>query len=193
MERPRRPRRHGGGVRDPGAGVGIVDSANNQDRERRMQIDEGMYLAFAGISADGRVLASKMRLECQSYRYSMGAAPSVGYVARYVGGLQHRYTRTGGARPYGVACLVAGFDEDTLLPCLFRSEPSGAFAEWTASAVGKASEKALRKLESVPDLGVLDWQGTAEASARAALAGGAESCDVFVLRLKDEGGSMEKK
>ena len=49
------------------------------------KIDEGVYLAFAGISADGRVLASKMRLECQSYRYSMGAAPSVGYIARYVG------------------------------------------------------------------------------------------------------------
>ena len=57
------------------------------------------------------------------------------------GGLQHRYTRTGGARPYGVACLVAGFDEDTLLPSVFRSEPSGAFAEWSASAVGKGSEK----------------------------------------------------
>ena len=61
--------------------------------------------------------------------------------ASRVGGLQHRYTRIGGARPYGVACLVAGFDEDTLLPSVFRSEPSGAFAEWTASAVGKGSDK----------------------------------------------------
>ena len=50
-----------------------------------VKIDEGVYLAFAGISADGRVLASKIRLECQSYRYSMGAVPSVGYIARYVG------------------------------------------------------------------------------------------------------------
>jgi len=57
------------------------------------------------------------------------------------GGLQHRYTRTGGARPCGVASLVAGFGEDTLLPSVFRSEPSGAFAEWSASAVGKGSDK----------------------------------------------------
>lgn len=42
-------------------------------------------MAFAGVSADGRVLASKIRLECQTYRYSMGAAPSMGYIARYVG------------------------------------------------------------------------------------------------------------
>lgn len=53
------------------------------------KIDEGVFLAFAGISADGRVLASKIRLECQSYRYSMGAAPSVGYIARYVGESTH--------------------------------------------------------------------------------------------------------
>eukprot|EP00903_Cladosiphon_okamuranus_P013017 g12145.t1 len=185
--RRRKRRHHGdGGVRDPGVGVGIVDRANSQDL-KLCEIDEGVYLAFAGISADGRVLASKIRLECQSYHYSMGAAPSVGYIARYIGGLQHRYTRTGGARPYGVACLVAGFDEDTLLPSVFRSEPSGAFAEWTASAVGKGSEKALAKLESVPDFCALDWLGTTEASVRAALAGGAKECDVLVLRRKVEG------
>ena len=62
------------------------------------------------------------------------------HVLACAGGLQHRYTRTGGARPYGVSCLIAGFD-DNGRPCVFRSEPSGAFAEWTASAVGKASEK----------------------------------------------------
>lgn len=49
------------------------------------QVDAGVFLAFAGISADGRVLASKIRLECQNYRYSMGAAPSVGYIAKFVG------------------------------------------------------------------------------------------------------------
>ncbi len=42
--------------------------------------------------------------------------------------------------------------------------------------------QALGKLESVPDLGALDWRGTAEAAVRAALAGGAKECDVLVLR-----------
>lgn len=66
------------------------------------KIDEGVYLAFAGISADGRVLASKMRLECQSYRYSMGAAPSVGYIARYVGESTSAYLLLGLARFIGL-------------------------------------------------------------------------------------------
>lgn len=49
------------------------------------EVDEGVFLTFAGISADGRVLASKIRLECQNYRYGMGVAPSMGYIARYIG------------------------------------------------------------------------------------------------------------
>lgn len=40
----------------------------------------------------------------------------------------------------------------------------------------------MGKLEAVPDLGALDWRGTAEAAVRAALAGGAKECDVLVLR-----------
>lgn len=58
----------------------------------------------------------------------------------FSGGLQHRFTRTGGARPYGVSCLLVGFDENAC-PRVFRSEPSGAYAEWVASAVGKAWDK----------------------------------------------------
>ena len=61
-----------------------------------VKVDEGVYMAFAGVSADGRVLASKIRLECQSYRYSMGAAPSMGYIARYVGECIRHTTRAVG-------------------------------------------------------------------------------------------------
>ncbi|CAM9994186.1 unnamed protein product, partial [Discosporangium mesarthrocarpum] len=135
-------RRDGGGLKAGGVrGGGVVDDSNNQDR-KLCKLDEGVYLAFAGLSADGRVLSSKIRVECQSYRYSMGAAPTIGHIAKYVGGLQHRYTRTGGARPYGVSCLIVGFDEDNT-PRVFRSEPSGMFAEWTASTIGRGSDKVV--------------------------------------------------
>lgn len=42
--------------------------------------------------------------------------------------------------------------------------------------------QALGKLEAVPDMAALDWRGTAEATVRATLAGGAPECDVLVLR-----------
>ncbi|CAM9285888.1 unnamed protein product [Choristocarpus tenellus] len=161
-------------------GGGVVDDANNQDR-KLCEVDEGVYLAFAGLSADGRVLSSKIRHECQSYRYGMGAAPTVEHIAKYVGSLQHRYTRTGGARPHGVSCLIAGFDEDEC-PRVFLSEPSGAFAEWTASAVGRGSEKALASLEKDLNLESLDSRGTAEAAVRATLTGKATDCQVLLLQ-----------
>lgn len=34
----------------------------------------------------------------------------------------------------------------------------------------------------MPDIGLLDWRGTAEAAVRATLAGGARECDVVVIR-----------
>ena len=69
-----------------------------------VKVDEGVYMAFAGVSADGRVLASKIRLECQSYRYSMGAAPSIDYIARYVG-----EWRQHAARAVGRVCRRIGW------------------------------------------------------------------------------------
>lgn len=50
------------------------------------------------------------------------------------------------------------------------------------AAVALSSPQALSKLESVSDFGLLDWRDTAEVAVRAALVGGAQSCDVLVLR-----------
>lgn len=44
------------------------------------------------------------------------------------------------------------------------------------------ANQALGKLESLPEMSALDWRGTADATVRAALAGGARECDVLVLR-----------
>jgi proteasome alpha subunit len=46
-----------------------------------------------------------------------------------------RYTQVGGARPFGVALLVAGVDRDGT-PRLYETDPSGTSHEWRAVAVG---------------------------------------------------------
>lgn len=63
------------------------------------------------------------------------------------------------------------------MPCLYD----------TKYVCVKTAVQALGKLESVQDLGALDWRGTAEAAVRAALAGGAKECDVLVLRRRVDG------
>ncbi|CAN0504215.1 unnamed protein product, partial [Ectocarpus sp. 8 AP-2014] len=43
-----------------------------------VKIDSHITLAFAGLTADARVLVDKARLECQSYRLTCEDAPSIG-------------------------------------------------------------------------------------------------------------------
>ncbi|CAM9336642.1 unnamed protein product, partial [Chrysoparadoxa australica] len=127
--------------------LSLLANSSESHRQKLCKVDEHVWLAFAGLSADGRVLVGKVRLECQQYRYTYGTAPPVEHVTRFVSEMQHRYTRLGGARPFGVSCIVVGFDEEGH-PRVFRNDPSGSFAEWRATATGKDSPKAMEVLEA---------------------------------------------
>ena len=44
-------------------------------------------------------------------------------------GLKQKYTQSNGRRPFGISCLLAGFDYDGI-PHLYQTEPSGIYYEW---------------------------------------------------------------
>lgn len=47
-------------------------------------IDDHVMLAFAGLSADARVLVDRARIECQSYKLTLEDPVTVAYISRYI-------------------------------------------------------------------------------------------------------------
>ncbi|KAF6010757.1 Proteasome subunit alpha type-4 [Brettanomyces bruxellensis] len=104
------------------------------------KIDNHVQLAFAGLSADARILIDKARVEAQSYRLTLEDPASIEYMTRYIAGVQQRYTQSGGTRPFGIATLVAGFDANDKTPRLYLTEPSGIYSAWKANSIGRSSK-----------------------------------------------------
>ena len=103
-------------------------------------------MAYSGLTADGRILANKARIECQSYRLNYDDSPPVEYISKYVAETKQKYTQKGGVRPFGISCLIAGFDVSGK-PHLYYTDPSGSFSEWKAQSCGRNSKQVSEFLE----------------------------------------------
>ena len=111
------------------------------------RIDSHIAMSFAGIIADSRSLSDYARLESQSFRYSLDISPTVDIIAKRIAFKMQEYTQKGGVRPFGLSCIIGGFDEGKDEPKLFLTDPSGQVSMWKAGAIGKNSDKVLGILE----------------------------------------------
>lgn len=109
-------------------------------------LDDHVVMAFAGLTADARILINRAQIECQSHKLTVEDPVTLEYITRYIAGLKQKYTQSNGRRPFGISCLIGGFDYDGH-PHLFQTEPSGIYYEWKANATGRSAKTVREFLE----------------------------------------------
>jgi proteasome alpha subunit len=132
--------------------------------EKIHEIDDHVGVASAGHVADARQLIDFARRQAQVNRLRYDEPASVESLTKEVTDYIQQYTQTGGARPFGVALLVAGIEDGE--PRLFETDPSGTPYEWQAVAIGGSREDIQTHLED-EYTDEMDLEGGVELALRA--------------------------
>ncbi|KAJ9048742.1 proteasome component pup2 [Entomophthora muscae] len=118
--------------------------------EKILEIDHHIGCAMSGLTADSRTLINHARVEAQNHHFTYNEDIKVESVTQAVCDLALRFGETDEgeaimSRPFGVALLIAGMDENG--PQLYYADPSGTFARYFAKAIGSGSEGAQAELK----------------------------------------------
>jgi len=132
--------------------------------EKIHKVDDHVGIASAGHVADARQLIDFARRRAQINRLRYGEPLGVETLTKEVTDHIQQYTQIGGARPFGVALIVAGMDGDQ--PRLFETDPSGTPYEWKALAVGANRSDVREHLEAHYDEDI-DLNGAVELALEA--------------------------
>lgn len=119
--------------------------------EKIMEIDSHVGCAVSGLVADSRTMVEHARLVGQNHRFTFDEPIKIESVTQAVCDLALRFGESTDdedammSRPFGVALLIAGCDENG--PQLFHADPSGTFMRYDAKAIGSGSEGAQTELQ----------------------------------------------
>lgn len=120
--------------------------------EKIVEIDRHIGCAMSGLQADARSMVEHARVECQSHAFNYNENLRVESCTQAICDLALRFGESADgeesimSRPFGVALLIAGYDEDG--PQLYHAEPSGTFYRYDAKAIGSGSEGAQAELQN---------------------------------------------
>jgi len=121
--------------------------------EKILEIDVHMGCAMSGLTADARTLVDHARVEAQNHWFTYNERMPVESNVHTISDLALDFSVTDRqdknnkamSRPFGVALLVAGVDQDG--PTLWNTEPSGTYTKYLACAIGSAQEGATNLLQ----------------------------------------------
>jgi proteasome alpha subunit len=131
-------------------GVVIISDRRQKDKlvvegsaNKISEIDEHIMAVAAGIVSDSRVLIDKARVMAQQHRVTYDSEANTESIVKDIADVKQQFTQYGGARPFGVALLIAGYNGS---PKLYATDVSGNYLEYKANAIGESDEKIKEKL-----------------------------------------------
>eukprot|EP00758_Cryptobia_borreli_P006975 Tbor_TRINITY_DN5231_c2_g2::TRINITY_DN5231_c2_g2_i11::g.16527::m.16527/K02728/PSMA4; 20S proteasome subunit alpha 3 len=123
----------------------LLDSENLKAKhisgEKLYQLASHIGCAVAGVNSDANILIQYARATAHRYEYQYQRELPVEDLARGLCDLKQGYTQYGGVRPFGVAFLIAGWDNYYGYQ-LYHSDPSGNYSAWYSYAIGEGDATA---------------------------------------------------
>ncbi len=116
----------------------VEDSAN-----KIFEIDEHVMAVAAGITSDARVLIERARVSAQQHRVTYDSPAGTEGIVKEVADIKQQFSQYGGARPFGVALMIAGYSDK---PILYTTDVTGNYFQYKADAIGENDEKIKEKL-----------------------------------------------
>lgn len=141
---------------------------------------------YSGLGPDFRILSQKSRKLIQNYFVKYYEPMGVQALCRETSELIQEKTQSGGYRPFGISVLVAGYDEEG--PHLTQLDPSGAFYNWKATAVGKGAKNAKTFLEKryKADMEIEDAIHTALLTLKEGFEGQMDNTNIEVAVIRED-------
>ena len=113
----------------------IVPKSSNKIYE----IDSHIICSVAGIVSDARVLVERSQVLSQQHRITYDSPIEPELIIKEISNIKQQFTQYGGARPFGVALMVAGINQNKVE--LFTSDITGNYFSYYANTIGENDEK----------------------------------------------------
>jgi len=121
---------------------------------RIFNIDTHIGCAMAGLLTDSRALVDYARGECTSFRDKWDAPIPVDVLAKRISSYMFQHTIYNGARPFGCAMILGGYNESSKKHELWMCEPAGVCWRYKGVSLGKTKQATKTELEKIdPKLG----------------------------------------
>ena len=113
--------------------------------EKLFKIDDHIGAISAGLVGDARRLIRIAREKAQENMIYFEEKIDVEVLVKEIASIKQIFTQYAGMRPFGVSLIIGGINNGRKR--IFETEPSGALAEYKATAIGKNKKKAMELLE----------------------------------------------